>query len=70
MRRPTEAEAHRARSRLIDGEYPEDMQARCALCATVAPISQGRMVELKVRSDGPARVFLCRACAERLSTAA
>jgi uncharacterized protein YlaI len=46
------------------------MQARCALCATVAPISQGRMVELKVRSDGPARVFLCRACAERLSPAA
>jgi hypothetical protein len=64
MRRPTEPEAHRARVNLIDGNYPEGMKARCAWCGNVREVAQGAFVEMPRRTDGPARAFRCKDCAD------
>ncbi|MFN2593811.1 MAG: hypothetical protein ABR579_02840 [Actinomycetota bacterium] len=62
MRKLSEPEAHRARAAIINGEYPEGMQARCAWCADIRPISEGTFVDAARPGVGAARVFRCETC--------
>lgn len=65
MRKLTEPQAHRARAAIIEGRYPEGMKARCARCSKVAPVAEGKLVDVPRRATGPARAFLCPDCLEQ-----
>ena len=70
MRRPTDAEAHRARSALIEGRYPDGMQARCASCGKVRSIAEGEMRDTgQSPSTGAQRYFVCAECVEASAAA-
>jgi hypothetical protein len=62
MRRLTEPEAHRARAAIIEGEFPEGMNARCAWCRKVAAVSGGRFVTVNVPGTGATSMFRCSDC--------
>jgi hypothetical protein len=44
MRKLTEPQAHRGRVAIIEGRFPEGMQARCAWCGKVDEVAEGEMV--------------------------
>ena len=62
MRRLSDPEAHRGRTALIDGKYPEGMKGRCSICSKVSSIEEGKMVDAPRSSRGPARAFVCAGC--------
>lgn len=62
MRKLSEPEAHRGRQAVINGEYPEGMQARCAWCGEVRPVIEGSFVGGARPGIGAARVFRCGEC--------
>ena len=62
MRRLRETEAHAARTAVIQGDFPEGMQARCAFCARVESVAEGELLEVNRTGMGPSRVFRCSAC--------
>ena len=66
MRRLTEPQAHRGRAAVIDGRYPEGMQARCVLCGKSQPIEKGKLVAGRARPNEPVRHFLCSNCVKLL----
>lgn len=70
MRRLTESQAHKARAALIDGEYPEGMQARCARCERVRAIAEGEIFDVSRSTEGPTRVFVCTGCVRELRPSA
>jgi hypothetical protein len=64
MRRLTEPEAHRARAAIIEGDFPEGMNARCAWCRKVAAVSGGEFVTVNVPGTGATSVFKCSTCSD------
>lgn len=64
MRKLSEPEAHRARTAIIKGDYPEGMQARCGWCGEVRAIEEGSFVDAARPGVGAARVFRCEACVQ------
>jgi hypothetical protein len=64
MRRLTEPQAHRARTDIIEGRFPEGLRARCAWCRAVAAADEGRFLEVVVPGTGATRVFKCSDCVE------
>ncbi len=64
MRKLTEPEAHRGRTALIDGRFPQDMQARCAWCRRVDAVGEGAFVTVDVPGTGHTRMFRCSSCAK------
>ena len=62
MRKLSEPEAHRARTAIINGDYPEGMQARCGWCGGVREVSEGSFVDAARPGVGAARVFRCENC--------
>lgn len=62
MRKLTEPQAHRGRVAVIDGNFPEGMQARCAWCREIQPIEEGEMVSSQGRGSGATRMFKCSEC--------
>ncbi len=62
MRRLTEPEAHRARTAIIEGQFPQDMQARCAWCRRVETVGEGRFVAVEVPGTGHTQMFKCSSC--------
>jgi hypothetical protein len=70
MRRLTDSQAHKGRAALIDGEYPEGMQARCARCEKVRAIAEGELFEVSPHPEGPLRVFVCSECVGELRRSA
>ena len=62
MRRLTEPQAHRARTDIIEGRFPEGLRARCAWCRSVAPADDGRFVDVDVPGTGATRGFKCGGC--------
>ncbi len=65
MRKLTEPQAHRGRVAIIEGNYPEGMQARCAWCRKVAAVEEGQFVETEPHASGASRLFRCADCAEQ-----
>jgi hypothetical protein len=70
MRRLSDPEAHRARTDLLEGRFPEDMRARCAWCRSVRPAREGRFVEVNVPGTGHTSMFKCSTCLEQAGSAA
>lgn len=70
MRRLTESQAHKGRAALIDGEYPDGMQARCARCERVRAIAEGELFKVRPHAEGPQRVFVCSECVVELRRSA
>ena len=70
MRRLSDSEAHRARTDLLEGRIPEDMQARCAWCRNVRPARAGAFVSVNVPGTGHTSMFKCSECQERHDSAA
>ena len=64
MRKLTEPQAHRGRVAVIEGNFPEGMQARCAWCQSIEPVEDGQMIPSAHRGAGPSRLFRCSKCAE------
>ncbi|MFN2526077.1 MAG: hypothetical protein ABR505_07415 [Actinomycetota bacterium] len=62
MRRLTEPQAHRERLAVIEGDYPEGMEARCGLCGRRQQIRQGQLLERRRNSHEASRVFVCSVC--------
>ncbi|MEA2476558.1 MAG: hypothetical protein QOF16_1675 [Actinomycetota bacterium] len=62
MRKLSEPEAHRARTAIINGDYPEGMQARCGWCREVRSVDEGSFVDAARPGVGAARVFRCGEC--------
>ncbi len=70
MRRLTEPEAHRARAAIIEGEFPEGMNARCAWCRKVGAVAAGEFVTVDIPGTGATRVFRCGSCVSERNSAA
>ena len=64
MRKLTEPQAHRGRVAVIEGNFPEGMQARCAWCSTVQSVEEGELMSIARRGGGATRVFKCGKCLE------
>ena len=62
MRKLTEPQAHRGRVAVIDGNFPEGMQARCAWCTRIEQIVEGEMVSVRTGGNGATRMFRCSEC--------
>jgi hypothetical protein len=62
MRKLSDPEAHRARTALVEGRFPEDMHARCAWCRDVHPAREGRFIEVNVPGTGQTSMFQCSDC--------
>ena len=62
MRKLTEPQAHRGRVAVIDGNFPEGMQARCAWCGQIEEIVEGEMVSARAGASGATRMFKCSRC--------
>jgi hypothetical protein len=62
MRRLSDPEAHRARTALVEGRFPEDMNARCAWCRKVRPARDGAFVEVRIPGTGHTSMFRCAEC--------
>lgn len=62
MRRLTEPQAHRERLAVIEGDYPEGMEARCGLCGRREEIRRGQLLERRRMSQDATRVFVCSVC--------
>jgi hypothetical protein len=62
MRKLTEPQAHRGRVAVIDGNFPEGMQARCAWCRQIQAIVEGEMVSVRAGASGATRMFKCSDC--------
>lgn len=69
MRKIKETEAHRARTAIIEGQFPEGMQARCAWCGNVREVTKGEFVDSSLIAAGPGKVFRCAECADKESAA-
>lgn len=69
MRKIKETEAHKARTAIIEGDFPEGMKARCAWCGRVREVSQGEFVDSSLLAAGPGKVFRCAECGNRESAA-
>ncbi len=69
VRKLTEPQAHRGRVAIIEGNFPEGMQARCAWCRDVAPVNEGEFVVSTRPGNGPSRLFRCSDCSEKESAA-
>jgi DNA-directed RNA polymerase subunit RPC12/RpoP len=70
VRKLTEPQAHRGRVAIIEGRFPEGMQARCAWCGKVALVEEGEMRDTSRHASGPARVFRCADCSSKEESAA
>ena len=70
MRRLSDPEAHRARTDLLEGRIPADMNARCAWCRGVHPAREGRFVVVNVPGTGHTSMFKCSSCLQEEGTAA
>ncbi|MEA2433321.1 MAG: hypothetical protein QOG54_778 [Actinomycetota bacterium] len=69
MRKLTEPQAHRGRVAIIEGRFPEGMQARCAWCGKVEVVNEGEMVDTDRPGSGPSRIFRCASCSEKYRAA-
>ena len=69
MRRLTDPQAHRERMKIIEGTYPEGMRARCAVCAEVRLVSDGKMVGIDEVHRGATRFFICDDCMTEIEAA-
>lgn len=63
MRRIRGPEAHNARMALIEGRFPDGMNARCSSCSEIRPVSEGEFVEVRLPGTGHTQVFRCAECA-------
>lgn len=70
MRKLTEPQAHAGRAAVIDGRYPDGMQARCAWCRRVSSVREGKLMDVRPSGDGPTRAFKCHRCLGRKQSAA
>lgn len=70
MRKISEPEAHRGRIAVIEGQYPDGMQARCAWCARVEEVQNGQFCTVKKTGEGPAKLYKCSQCLEDESSSA
>jgi hypothetical protein len=70
MRKIKETEAHRARTAILEGRFPEGMQARCAWCGKVGKVGEGEFVDRQITAAGPGKVFKCSECRQEEGTAA
>ena len=70
MRKLSDPEAHRARTDLVEGRFPEDMNARCAWCRNVRPARAGEFIEVNVPGTGHTSMFRCADCAQERQGAA
>jgi hypothetical protein len=70
MRRLSDPEAHRARTDLVEGRFPEGMNARCAWCRKVKPARDGDFVAVNVPGTGSTSMFKCSSCREEHDSAA
>ena len=64
MRKLTEPQAHRGRVAVIEGNFPEGMQARCAWCGDVQAVEEGQMLDTIRRGPGATHLFKCSKCLE------
>ena len=64
MRKLTEPQAHRGRVAVIEGNFPEGMQARCAWCGNVQGVEDGQLISPSLRGGGATRLFKCGKCLE------
>lgn len=62
VRRLTEPQAHRERLAVIEGEYPEGMEARCGLCGRREEIRAGKVLARRRSSHDATHVFVCSVC--------
>jgi hypothetical protein len=70
VRRLSDPEAHRARTDLLEGRIPADMNARCAWCRAVRPAREGRFVVVNVPGTGDTSMFKCSSCLGQEGSAA
>ncbi len=62
MRKLTEPQAHRGRVAVIEGNFPEGMQARCAWCQRIEAVVEGEMMSVTRGGSGATRMFRCSEC--------
>ncbi len=70
MRKLTEPQAHRGRVAVIEGRYPEGMQARCVWCREVKDVNEGELVTAMTKGVGATHLFRCGDCLEEREGAA
>ena len=70
MRKLSDPEAHRARTAIVEGRFPEDMNARCAWCREVSPAREGKFIEVNVPGTGHTGMFQCSRCEQERRGAA
>jgi hypothetical protein len=69
MRKIKETEAHKARTAIIEGNFPEGMKARCAWCGNVREVTDGEFLDSSLLAAGPGKVFRCSDCHDKESAA-
>ncbi len=69
MRKIKETEAHRARTAILEGNFPEGMKARCGWCGRVRDVTEGEFLDSELLAAGPGKVFRCSECSKRESAA-
>lgn len=69
MRKIKETEAHRARTAIIEGRFPEGMKVRCGWCGEVKDVSEGAFLDSSLVAAGPGKVFRCKECSDKESAA-